>query len=83
MTRRRQAGRRERHARRRHGAEGPAQLRAALLARSDAFVTSGTEKLMTYALGRRLEAHDQPAVRRIVREAARIDYRFTRSCSAS
>ncbi len=31
---------------------------------------------MVYALGRRLEAEDMPTVRRIVREAARDDYRF-------
>jgi hypothetical protein len=36
-----------------------------------------TEKLMVYALGRRLEAEDMPTVRRIVREAARDDYRFS------
>ncbi len=56
---------------------GVQDLRKALLSRSDAFVTIGTEKLMTYALGRRLEAHDQPTVRSIVRDAARDDYRFT------
>jgi hypothetical protein len=48
---------------------GPADLRRALLARSDAFVTSLTERLLTYALGRELEYYDQPAVRGIVREA--------------
>ena len=32
---------------------------------------------MVYALGRRLEAEDMPTVRRIVREAARDDYRFS------
>jgi hypothetical protein len=49
---------------------GPADLRRALLSRSDAFVTALTERLLTYALGRELEYYDQPAVRRIVREAA-------------
>jgi hypothetical protein len=49
---------------------GPADLRRALLSRSDAFVTSLTERLLTYALGRELEHYDQPVVRRIVREAA-------------
>ena len=43
--------------------DGPAALRAALLDRSDAVVTSFTERLLTYALGRILEAHDKPAVR--------------------
>jgi hypothetical protein len=49
---------------------GPADLRRALLSRSDAFVTSLTERLLTYALGRELEHYDQPVVRSIVREAA-------------
>ena len=36
-----------------------------------------TEKLLTYALGRGLEYYDAPAVRAIVRNAARDDYRFS------
>jgi hypothetical protein len=32
---------------------------------------------MVYALGRRLEAEDMPAVRRIVRDAATEGYRFS------
>jgi hypothetical protein len=55
---------------------GAAELRAALL-RSDLFLTTLTEKLMTYALGRGVEAYDQPAVRKIVRDAAASDYRFS------
>ena len=35
-----------------------------------------TENLMTYALGRSLDYHDMPVVRRIVRDAAKDDYRF-------
>jgi hypothetical protein len=54
------------------GVEG---LRKALLS-SDLFVTTMTEKLMTYALGRGLEPFDMPTVRRIVRAAAEEDYRF-------
>jgi hypothetical protein len=54
---------------------GVAEFRAALL-RSDLFLTTLTEKLMTYALGRGVEAYDQPAVRKIVRDAAASDYRF-------
>jgi hypothetical protein len=57
--------------------DGPASLKAALLARSDVFVTTLTEKLMTYALGRRLEYHDMPAVRTVVRDAAEEDHRFS------
>jgi hypothetical protein len=57
--------------------DGPASLRRALLNRSDAFVTAFTERLMTYALGRILDAHDRPAVRRIVAAAAEDDQRFS------
>jgi hypothetical protein len=57
--------------------EGARDLRRVLLEHSDAFVTSATEKLMTYALGRRIEHFDQPAIRKIVRDASRDDYRFS------
>ena len=57
--------------------QGPASLRAALLSRSDAFVTTFTEKLLTYALGRGLDAQDMPTVRSIVREAAKDRYRLS------
>ena len=56
---------------------GPSGLREALLRRPELFVSTFTEKLMVYALGRRLEAEDMPTVRRIVHEAARDDYRFS------
>src|SRR5690606_11558320 len=36
-----------------------------------------TEKLLTFALGRRLEYYDMPTVRAIVRRAAEDDYRFS------
>jgi hypothetical protein len=52
-------------------------LRKALLGRSDAFVTTTTERLMTYALGRPVEYTDMPAVRAIVRDAGKSDYRFS------
>jgi hypothetical protein len=55
---------------------GPSGLREAILSRPELFVSTFTEKLMVYALGRRLEAEDMPTVRRIVREAASDDYRF-------
>jgi hypothetical protein len=57
--------------------DGVAGLREALLS-SDLFVTTMTEKLLTYALGRGVTAHDMPAVRKIVRDAAEDDYRFSR-----
>jgi hypothetical protein len=56
---------------------GVAGLRKALLTKSDQVVTTVTEKLMTYALGRGLEYYDAPTVRGIVRDAERQNYRFT------
>ena len=53
-----------------------AEMRAALADNAGQFVTTVTEKLMTYALGRGLDAHDMPTLRRIVRAAAADDYRF-------
>jgi hypothetical protein len=55
----------------------PQALRTALLARKDSFVTAFTEKLLTYALGRRIEYFDQPAIRDIVRHADRQNDRFS------
>ena len=57
--------------------DGPAGLKAALLRHPDRFVTTVTEKLMTYALGRGVEYYDAPAVRAIVREAAGDGYRLS------
>jgi mono/diheme cytochrome c family protein len=57
--------------------QGPAGLRAALLTHQDMFFTSLTESLMTYALGRRVEYFDMPAIRTIIRDAARDNYRFS------
>jgi hypothetical protein len=56
---------------------GPDDLRRALVDRPDhQFVQTLTENLLTYALGRSLDYHDMPVVRRIVRQAAADDYRF-------
>jgi hypothetical protein len=55
------------------GVEG---LKSALTS-SDQFLTTFTEKLLTYAVGRGMEHHDMSAVRRIVRDAAADDYRMT------
>ena len=46
-------------------------LRTLLDSRREQFVATVTEKLLAYALGRGLEAYDMPAVRKIVRDAAR------------
>lgn len=56
--------------------DGVAGLRQALLARPELFVTTVTEKLLTYALGRGLESYDAPAVRAITRESRADAYRF-------
>ena len=55
---------------------GPVELRNALLARSDQFVQALTEKLMMYALGRKLAYHDMTQVRAVVQAAAKRDYTF-------
>jgi hypothetical protein len=55
---------------------GPSELRQVLVTHSDEFVTTMIEKMLTYALGRGLEASDAPAVRKIKRDAARENYRF-------
>jgi Protein of unknown function (DUF1592)/Protein of unknown function (DUF1588)/Protein of unknown function (DUF1585)/Protein of unknown function (DUF1587)/Protein of unknown function (DUF1595) len=57
--------------------EGVAGLRKAVLSRPDLFVTTVTEKLLTYALGRGLEYYDAPAVRAIARDTRDQDYRFS------
>jgi mono/diheme cytochrome c family protein len=56
---------------------GPAELRRILVSRREQFVTTLTEKLLTYALGREMDYVDQPAVRRIMREAAPGGYRWS------
>jgi mono/diheme cytochrome c family protein len=57
--------------------EGPAGIREHLVRQPDRFVSSLTEKLLTYALGRGLEAYDAPAVRLIVRSAEAEEYRWS------
>jgi mono/diheme cytochrome c family protein len=56
---------------------GVIELRQALLRQPDTFVRTVTEKLMVYALGRGLTGTDMPAVRTVVREASRDNYRFS------
>ena len=57
--------------------EGPAELRQILLSDPEQLATAATEKLLIYALGRGLEHTDIPAIRKIVREAAAGDYRWS------
>jgi mono/diheme cytochrome c family protein len=59
------------------GIDGFTGLRAMLMERPEAFAGTLTEKLMAYALGRRLEYYDRPAIRKIVREASAQDYRWS------
>ena len=56
---------------------GLSGLRSLLLEQPGQFPTTVTAKLMAYALGRRLEYYDRPAVRQIVRDAAAHDYRWS------
>ncbi len=56
---------------------GPATLRDAVLKHSDAFIATLTEKLLAYAIGRRLEYYDLPLIRSIDRDAAKNDNRFS------
>jgi len=57
--------------------DGVITLREAILARPDVFVGTMTEKLMTYALGRGVDAHDMPAIRSVLRKAATENWRFS------
>jgi hypothetical protein len=57
--------------------EGVAGLREYLLRDKSQFAGALTERLMTYGLGRGVEYYDQPALRRILREAGTDDYRWS------
>jgi len=57
--------------------DGPASLRRALLARPEVIVRTMTGKLMTYATGRALQYYDMPAVRAIVNDASKNNYKFS------
>ncbi len=57
--------------------DGPIALRNAILSRPDAFANILTERLLTYALGRGVEASDMPVVRGITRRAAASNYRLS------
>ena len=57
--------------------DGVVQLREALLKRPDVFVGTLTEKLMTYALERGVDAPDMPTVRSIVRDVGQRNYKFS------
>ncbi len=56
---------------------GPDDLRKALLRRPEQFVQTFVEALLTYSMGRTLEYYDMPTVRKIVRDTAAKDYKFS------
>ena len=57
--------------------DGVADLEAAIVARPQMFLTTMTEKLLTFATGRGVQLTDAAAVRDIVRQAEGEDYRFS------
>jgi hypothetical protein len=57
--------------------DGVKGLRSLLISRPEQFAGTVTEKLLSYALGRGLEYHDMPVVRRIVRDSAASGYRWS------
>ena len=56
---------------------GVTGLEDALLKHPELFVGTLTEKLLTFALGRGIDEHDAPAIRRIVRDAQRDGNHFS------
>jgi len=52
-------------------------MRSLLLSRREDFVRTFAEKMLTYALGRRVEYYDNPAIRRILGEAETTDYSWS------
>jgi hypothetical protein len=57
--------------------EGLPGLRAYLLEKPERFPQTVAEKLLAYAIGRRLEYYDRPTVRQIVRDAAANEFRWS------
>ena len=57
--------------------QGSAEMQKIFLSHPEVFVTTLTEKLLTYALGRGVEYYDEPVVRSIMREAAPNHYRWS------
>jgi hypothetical protein len=56
---------------------GPADLRKILVSHPEQLVHTVTEKLLTYALGRGVEYYDAPAIRKVIQESERNDYRWS------
>jgi hypothetical protein len=56
--------------------DGMAGLKASLLSHPEEFVSTITEKLMMYGVGRNVQYYDRPAIRTIIKQAARSNYTF-------
>jgi hypothetical protein len=54
-----------------------AEFRQLIISHPDPFLRTFTEKLMIYALGRPSEYYDAPALRKVVRDTAASQYRFS------
>ena len=57
--------------------DGVAGVRGFVLKHRENYVHTFVEKLLTFALGRHVDHRDQPAVRKIVRDAAPSDYKWS------
>jgi hypothetical protein len=57
--------------------DGPSGLRKVLRSRPDDFANVIGNRMLTYAVGRKLEYYDVPAIRTIVRQAADENYRWS------
>ena len=57
--------------------DGLAGLKEMLASNPEPLARTVTEKLLAYALGRAIEYHDYPAIRKIARDAAEDDYRWS------
>jgi hypothetical protein len=57
--------------------EGIAGLRNLLMQHKDDYIRTLTEKLLAYSIGRGIEYYDLPAIRKIARDSAPADYRWS------
>ena len=58
--------------------DGPAAFRQILLSRQrESFLTTLVSRMLTYALGRGVEYYDMPVVRKLIKESAADDYRWS------
>ena len=57
--------------------DGPSGLRTLLVSNPEPLVRTVTEKLLAYALGRAVQYYDHPTIRKITRDAAVTDYRWS------